>query len=110
MESSLLVSLIIGVLTIGGNIAIGLLQRRLWKSQAKKSDTEAYTEIVKTITEKTESDFGIMKSLNEQLVKQNTALELKLETCRKEQDFKEIENDKLRGLLKDCESKTKKET
>lgn len=96
METSTLVTLIGAILSFVGVIALGLFQRKLWKSQAKKTDVESYTTLVETITKRTDTEFTIMKELNTKLREQVNSLQV-------EKDILVKEVADLRRRLEDCE-------
>ena len=96
MNATLVVTIIVASLSFLGTITLGLIQTRNSKSQAKKTDIEAYTILVDSITKRTDTEFNIMKGINATLKEQ-------VETLQKEKIELESEIKDLEERLNKCE-------
>jgi predicted nucleic acid-binding Zn-ribbon protein len=96
LNATLVVTIIVASLSFLGTIILGLIQTRNSKSQAKKTDIEAYTILVDSITKRTDTEFNIMKGINATLKEQ-------VETLQREKIELENEIKDLEERLNKCE-------
>ena len=90
MNATLIVTIIVASLSFLGTILLGLIQTRNSRSNAKKTDVEAYTILVDSITKRTDTEFNIMKGVNITLKEQIEVLQKeKLELHKEIKDLEE---------------------
>lgn len=108
MDALTTVALITAGFSFLSTVGLGLLQLRTQKSQAKKTDVEAYTELIKTATEKTETDLSILRSINEQLNIHVTHLQERITVLENEKTHYLDYIAEIEARLENCERKLPK--
>jgi hypothetical protein len=96
LNATLIVTIIVASLSFLGTVLLGLIQTRNSRSNAKKTDVEAYTILVDSITKRTDTEFNIMKGVNITLKEQ-------IEVLQKEKLELQIEIKDLEERLEKCE-------
>jgi preprotein translocase subunit SecG len=109
INGTLIVTIIVAALSFLGTILLGLIQTRNSKSQAKKTDVEAYTTLVDSITKRTDTEFNIMKGINNSLREQIVALEKDKVSLQLQVNEQALEIAALKERLEKCEDCINKE-
>jgi preprotein translocase subunit SecG len=109
LNATLIVTIIVAALSFLGTIVLGLIQTRNSKSQAKKTDVEAYTTLVDSITKRTDTEFNIMKGINNTLKEQIEVLQKEKIQLQLQVAAQQLEIDSLVERLEKCEACLKKE-
>ena len=109
LNATLIVTIIVAALSFLGTIVLGLIQTRNSKSQAKKTDVEAYTTLVDSITKRTDTEFNIMKGVNATLKEQIENLREENKQLEEQVASQELEIISLKERLEKCEACLRKE-